>query len=78
MAFDIEMIKKVYAELPSKIEAARKVLNRPLTLTEKILYSHLHQSVSYQDYTCCCVATFEWNSNYRIFLLIGVTAEVDA
>jgi aconitate hydratase len=42
MAFDIEMIKKVYAELPSKIAAARKVLNRPLTLTEKILYSHLH------------------------------------
>jgi aconitate hydratase len=42
MAYDIEMIKKVYAELPSKIAAARKVFNRPLTLTEKILYSHLH------------------------------------
>ncbi len=42
MAFDIEMIKKVYAEMPSKIAAARKVLNRPLTLTEKILYAHLH------------------------------------
>jgi aconitate hydratase len=42
MAFDIEMIKKVYAELPSKIAATRKLLNRPLTLTEKILYAHLH------------------------------------
>ncbi|MBN8703661.1 MAG: aconitate hydratase [Bacteroidetes bacterium] len=42
MAFDLEMIKKVYANLPSKIEAARKLIGRPLTLTEKILYAHLH------------------------------------
>jgi len=42
MAFDIDMIKKVYAQLPSKIEAARKLVGRPLTLTEKILYAHLH------------------------------------
>ena len=42
MAFDIDMIKKVYAELPSKIEKIRKVVDRPLTLTEKILYTHLH------------------------------------
>ncbi len=42
MAFDIEMIKKVYSELPGKIEAARKTVGRPLTLAEKILYSHLH------------------------------------
>ena len=41
MAFDIEMIKKVYSELPGKIETARKLLNRPLTLAEKILYAHL-------------------------------------
>ena len=40
MAFDIEMIKKVYAELPAKIEKARKLLGRPLTLSEKILYAH--------------------------------------
>jgi aconitate hydratase len=50
MAFDIEMIKKVYAELPSKIAAARAVLNRPLTLTEKILYSHLHASQKMEDF----------------------------
>lgn len=42
MAFDIEMIKKVYNELPSKIEKARKITNRPLTLSEKILFAHLH------------------------------------
>ncbi len=42
MAFDIDMIKKVYENMPSRIEAARKQLGRPLTLAEKILYSHLH------------------------------------
>ena len=50
MAFDIEMIKKVYAELPSKIAAARQVLNHPLTLTEKILYAHLHASQSLEAF----------------------------
>lgn len=43
MAFDIEMIKGFYAELPKRIKAARKVLNKPLTLTEKILYTHLDE-----------------------------------
>jgi aconitate hydratase len=38
MAFDIEMIKKLYAQLPERIAAARTELGRPLTLTEKILY----------------------------------------
>ena len=42
MAFDIEMIGKVYNELPVKIEAARKLVGRPLTLAEKILFAHLH------------------------------------
>ncbi|HVX52188.1 MAG TPA: aconitate hydratase [Chitinophagaceae bacterium] len=42
MAFDIEMIKRVYAGLPAKVGAARKTLGRPLTLAEKILYAHLH------------------------------------
>ncbi len=41
MAFDIEMIKKVYQNLTEKVEKSRNLLNRPLTLTEKILYSHL-------------------------------------
>lgn len=43
MAFDIDVIRKVYAEMPGKIEKARKLLGRPLTLTEKILYSHLSE-----------------------------------
>ena len=50
MAFDIEMIKKVYANFPSRVEAARKLLNRPLTLTEKILYTHLHQSQGLEEF----------------------------
>jgi aconitate hydratase len=41
MAFDIEMIKSLYSKMGSRIEAARKVVGRPLTLSEKILYSHL-------------------------------------
>jgi aconitate hydratase len=41
MVFDLEMIKSVYASMPSRIEAARKAVNKPLTLAEKILYSHL-------------------------------------
>ncbi len=46
MAFDLDLIRKVYAELPGKVEAARRLLNRPLTLTEKILYAHLDQPAS--------------------------------
>ena len=41
MAFDIDMIKKVYSAYGEKLSAVRKILNRPLTLTEKILYTHL-------------------------------------
>lgn len=43
MAFDIEMIKKVYASFPERVNAARKAVGKPLTLTEKILYAHLWQ-----------------------------------
>ncbi len=39
--FDLEMIKKVYDQMPARIEKARKVVGKPLTLSEKILYSHL-------------------------------------
>ena len=41
MAFDIEMIKAVYERMPARIKAARALTGKPLTLTEKILYSHL-------------------------------------
>lgn len=39
--FDLEMIKALYAAMPQKVAAARVLLGRPLTLTEKILYAHL-------------------------------------
>lgn len=41
MAFDIEMIKGLYAQMPARIAAARSAVGRPLTLSEKILYAHL-------------------------------------
>ena len=41
MAFDIDMIKAVYERMPARVEAARNLVGRPLTLSEKILYSHL-------------------------------------
>lgn len=44
MAFDFEMIKSVYARMPERVEAARKVLGRPMTLAEKILYAHLYEN----------------------------------
>ncbi|TZF81182.1 aconitate hydratase [Pedobacter sp. BS3] len=50
MAFDIDMIKKVYSNLESRVEAARKVVNKPLTLTEKILYSHLWHGEAHEAY----------------------------
>lgn len=43
MIFDLDMIKAVYEKFPEKIAAARKVVNQPLTLAEKILYTHLHE-----------------------------------
>ena len=50
MAFDIEMIKNLYAAMPAKVEAARKLLGRPLTLSEKILFSHLHSDQKLESF----------------------------
>jgi aconitate hydratase len=50
MAFDIEMIKKVYANFAGRIEAARKATGKPLTLTEKILYAHLTEGNATKAY----------------------------
>ncbi|MBA2563333.1 MAG: aconitate hydratase [Chitinophagaceae bacterium] len=44
MIFDIEMIKNVYANFADKVNSAREVIGNPLTLTEKILYTHLWQT----------------------------------
>jgi aconitate hydratase len=60
MAFDIEMIKEVYERMGARVEAARNLTGRPLTLSEKILYSHLwdgtpstvfKRGVDYVDFT---------------------------
>jgi len=50
MPFDINMIEAWYAALPQRIADARKVLGRPLNLTEKILYAHLHDASPLQSY----------------------------
>jgi len=42
MVFDEEMIQSIYASLPDKISQIKKIVQHPLTLTEKILYSHLN------------------------------------
>ncbi|WP_294350613.1 aconitate hydratase [uncultured Sphingobacterium sp.] len=51
MAFDIDMIKKVYSRYDERIAAARQVVNKPLTLSEKILYAHLWDGNATEDYT---------------------------
>jgi aconitate hydratase len=48
MTFDLDIIKKYYKDLDSSISRIKKKISRPLTLTEKILYSH---SESANDFT---------------------------
>ncbi len=50
MAYDIEMIKGVYARMAERVDAARKVVGKPLTLTEKVLYAHLDEGLATQPY----------------------------
>ena len=45
MAFDIDMIKKVYAQMAERVDKAREIVGKPLTLSEKILYSHLWEGM---------------------------------
>ena len=51
MAFDIEMIKAVYARLENRVAEARKLTGKPLTASEKILYSHLWDGKSERPFT---------------------------
>ena len=50
MLFDLDMIKAHYEALPTKIKNIKAKLDRPLTLAEKILYSHLHEDSPLQSY----------------------------
>lgn len=43
MIFDLDLIQKLYAAMPAKVDAARTLVGHPLTLAEKILYSHLFE-----------------------------------
>lgn len=50
MVFDLDMIKNTYSRMPERIAAARTAVNKPLTLSEKILYSHLHQDQGLENF----------------------------
>ena len=85
MAFDLDMIRAVYAGLGSRIDAARTAVGRPLTLTEKILYAHLYggkqgeayqRGVSYVDFAPDRVAMQDATAQMALlqFMQAGKTA----
>ena len=91
MAFDIEMIKAVYAKFPQGIERARTLVGKPLTLAEKILYTHLwnenndkafSRGVDYVDFgppkdSFSTIAVFNPNCEARMSVaLIGALASL--
>jgi len=51
MAFDLEMIKQVYATMPDRVTKARELVGKPLTLAEKILYAHLWEGTPSKTFT---------------------------
>ncbi len=51
MVFDFDMLQAFYKQLPTRIAKARKVVNKPLTLSEKILYAHLHTDQMVEVFT---------------------------
>src|ERR1700735_443082 len=44
MVFDLDLIKKLYGSMPTRVDVARKLVGKPLTFGEKILYSHLFET----------------------------------
>ena len=50
MLFDLDLIKNVYSQFTQKVDLAKANLNRPLTLTEKILYAHLHETTKLNNF----------------------------
>lgn len=50
MAYDIDMIKGVYARMAERVDAARKLVGRPLTFAEKVLYAHLDEGIPTQTF----------------------------
>jgi aconitate hydratase len=50
MVFDIDMIRDHYRDLKKKVDQVKEKLEKPLTLTDKILYTHLHDESPLQEY----------------------------
>ncbi|MFN4254525.1 MAG: aconitate hydratase [Saprospiraceae bacterium] len=50
MIFDLKMLREFYKNFPAKVDAAKAQLKRPLTLSEKILFAHLHTDSPLADY----------------------------
>ncbi len=50
MIFDISMIQKTYSEFAKKVDSAKKILARPMTFTEKVLYAHLHSDTKLANF----------------------------
>ena len=50
MVFDIEMIKKVYQTIKARVDIAKEITSKPLTLAEKILYAHLYEGMPKKCY----------------------------
>ncbi len=50
MIFDLKMLREFYAQFPARVDAAKAKLNRPLTLSEKIIFAHLHPDSPMADY----------------------------
>ncbi len=50
MAFDVDMIKKVYLRMVDRVDTARNIVGKPLTLAEKILYNHLWDGKADQEF----------------------------
>lgn len=51
MAFDIDMIKQVYSHMAKRVDLAKEIVGRPLTLAEKILYTHLWDGKPTEKFT---------------------------
>ena len=49
--FDLNIIKAIYEKIPAQVSYARNVLGRPLTLSEKVLYSHLYRTEELNSYS---------------------------
>ena len=73
MAFDIEMIKQVYNRLPERVDFARKLTGKPLTATEKILYSHLWESTIEKPFIIVDNTTRSSAANTITFKVTGQT-----